>query len=249
MPNRGVYGLPLAGRGSESTDPSTMILTGAYASLPAAGTPGRLYLPTDSLYDHLYDNGASWDHFVGPWKCMPPVLGDFTWVNQETATAVSTYGGIYLHAPAVSGDHYRILKKSKTGIYTITALMAYNFLAAGAAPQGGFCWRQSSDGKICAAVLKYETSWQACSGKFNSPTSYNDWYVQTATLHSMYYWLRIAQDASNRICSVSLHGNNFIQVHSVGNTDFLTADEVGICANAVSAVSTLDLWCLSWAET
>jgi len=39
--------------------------------------------------------------------------------------------------------------------------------------------------------------------------------------------MRIADNNTNRICSVSADGQNWIEVHSVGRTDFLTADQVG----------------------
>jgi hypothetical protein len=39
-------------------------------------------------------------------------------------------------------------------------------------------------------------------------------------------WLQITDNGTNRICKFSRDGQNFVQIHSVGRTDFLTADQM-----------------------
>ena len=69
--------------------------TDTYANEPAAGNDGDLFLPSNGF--HLErDTGAAWV----PWgpifpMTKPPALSTWAWINQGTATADETNGGIY----------------------------------------------------------------------------------------------------------------------------------------------------------
>ena len=70
-----------------------------YANRPAAGMPGRIFLPTDGLFIER-DNGSTWEKFGPIWPMTPPQSSDFpTWVNQGTSTCVDNKGAIFLYAP------------------------------------------------------------------------------------------------------------------------------------------------------
>jgi len=61
------------------------------------------------------------------------------------------------------------------------------------------------------------------------------------------WFFRIEDDNTNRISSFSFDGQNFLVAHSVGRTDYITADEIGIAINtAATAVSNATF--LSWVE-
>ena len=85
---------------------SDTISTGSFASIPAAGAAGRLYYATDGPPIHYIDNGTNWIPFCnGNIPIVPaniPAIGSFTWVNQGTSTAVSTYNGLYLSSATLS---------------------------------------------------------------------------------------------------------------------------------------------------
>jgi len=84
----------------------------AFANRPAAGTPGRLFLPTDGVFIER-DNGLTWDKFGPIWPLTPPQLSDFpTWVNQGTATAVDSKGAIYLEAYYSASESLRARVKA-----------------------------------------------------------------------------------------------------------------------------------------
>lgn len=190
-------------------------------------------------------------------RITPPVDGDYTWTNQGGASVAVTKGGIYLSDSAGSSAHnWRIRKKSApTAPYTIdTAFLAnWNLLAANSS-QGyfGVGWRQSSDGKLVAAeitpVIHLSTAGMYFSvDKWNSATSNSAVYAQKLTWVMNYgpvVWVRIADDNTNRKTSVSGDGQNWQEVHSVGRTDFLTADEVffGINCYSVAIGMTLISW-------
>jgi hypothetical protein len=179
-----------------------------------------------------------------------PVLGDFAWINQETATVEQTYGGIHLYAPAQAGDDLRLLKKAAPATpYTITAcflpfLPMYNYA------QCGLCWRQSSDGKLVTFGFLYGAGWELGVSKFSSPTV---WVASYGTVLAPdighYFWLQISDDATNRICRYSLDGQHFYQRHTVARADYLTADEVGFVVNSMQATYEMAATLVSWKET
>lgn len=178
-----------------------------------------------------------------------PVDGDFSWVNQGTASVATTSGGIYLLGPAASSDNLRIRKKTSPATpYTITGKfvpVTYpgNYNAC------GLLFRQSSDGKCSCIQMYWQSGWQFAVNKYNSSTSWSANYIgMGAGLVGDVICFRIADDGSSRKCSVSSDGYNWIEVHSVGRTDFLTADEVGFFVNPSNASGGIGMKLLSWEQ-
>jgi hypothetical protein len=64
-----------------------------------------------------------------------------------------------------------------------------------------------------------------------------------------YYFLRIEDDNTNRICSFSFDGINFRLIYSVGRTDFLTADQVGLVLKSQSGTNGVGMNVISWLES
>jgi hypothetical protein len=238
-----------AGLSAESVLGTTVITTAVLASRQAAAKSGRLFLPTNSFYGQR-DTGTAWESWGPFWKLTPPVSGDFSWVNQGAATSDSTYGGLSILAPAAAGQDIKILKKAAPATpYTITACFLINGFRANY-NGAGLCFRQSADGKL---VLLYVSPSEANTikvAKWNSPTSYSAEYTGVPAQYDLHpVWLRITDNGTNRICSFSTDGYYWYQVHSVGRTDFLTADEVGFCADAVNATYPVRITLLSWVES
>ena len=183
-----------------------------------------------------------------------PVDGDFAWINQGSATVtVNANGGIRLRAPASATTSMRVRKKSAPSTpYTITACVLVD-LGHFAFLKAGLCFRQSSDGKlITMSVLrsnvitdsKFESE-DMTSATVSSAANANI----TNTTGVGPFWLRIADNGTNRILSYSIDGYNFEQLLSEANTTFLTADEVGFFANSITASTYAALTLLSWAES
>lgn len=224
---------------------SEIIQRDTLANRPAAGIVGRLYYATDEAI--LYrDSGLAWESVEGAGTSYTtPLLADYTWVNQETATASESGGGIHLLAPAQAGDDLRVLvKAAPVTPYTITTwfyprlhLVDFNLC--------GLCFRQSSDGKI---VTFHMTAKKIEVVKFDSPILFNATYLSVTHPYLSPVCLRIADDGTNRSCSWSTDGENFHTLHSVLRTDFLTADQVGFFANSVNATYPAAMTLLSWEE-
>lgn len=242
---------PTGPAGSSGSAGSSDILSDTYANLPAAGTAGRLFLPTDSIYI-LRDNGVSWDHWIGGIKVKPPIDGDFAWINQGTATLETSHGFIHLLALASGGGQdMKIRKKAAPSTpYTITVGILPNM------PQLSFStcgigWRESSSGKLVTHGLQSQgNDLVITTQKLDSPTSFNSSYTTAAASYNAQpFFLRITDNGTNRICSFSSDKQHFITYHTVGRTDFITANEVYFFANALQTALDVGVSILSWEES
>jgi hypothetical protein len=207
--------------------------TAAYASRPAASNDGALFFPSDGLAVDR-DTGAAWVPWGPIFPLTVPVDGDFAWINQETAAITAAKGGIYLFDTAASAAtlDMRIRKKAAPATpYTITA--AFLSLVPGVDFAAfGLLFRQSSDGKLAAFRVVHNTNWTIQADKWTDATNFSASY--TAVTYKYVpspIFLRIADNGTNRICSVSADGQNWAEIHSIGRTDFMTADEVGFFIN------------------
>jgi hypothetical protein len=171
-------------------------------------------------------------------------------VNQGGATAVDLDNGIVLTAPSNSGDNFRILKKAvPSAPYTVVlgyvaTMVSANYYIT------GFVWRQSSDGKIIAAGLSRDNETKMRVVKYNSVSSISGEYVSYDVVPATsMIWLKIEDDNTNRKVSFSFDGKNWLQIHSVGRTDFLTADEIGFCVNVNNASLGAIMSLISWEQS
>ena len=210
--------------------------TGAIANRDAAGQAGRLYLPTEGLVSQ--DNGSLWD-MMPLSRMTPPTSGDFTWVNQGTATVTDTKGMMVLATPNVSsGENLRCLVKTapatpyeitvcilpQSPIYTTNATIA----------QYGICWRDSASNKII--TFGWGMNNYPCTFSYDQWTNHTtlsaNQYQRTAPLFAP-MWVRFSDDGTNRLVKVSSDGFNYENASAAqGRTVFLTADQVGVFANS-----------------
>lgn len=211
---------------------------GVYGSRPAADNDGDLYFATDGLIlSRDKGSGNGYSHW-GPLYALepPPASSGFTWVNQGGATVSDTKGGILMKAPSGTGSSLRVLKKAAPSTpYTITVAFLQNNLGVDYL-RGGLCFRQSSDGKLVYAAVGFSGTFSIYGFKFNDATTYSGgFYFDYRLVPHGLYWLRIGDDGSNRTIAISADGNDWLTVHTVGRTDFLTADEIGLVVDANNA--------------
>lgn len=230
------------------------ISSGPYASLPAAGNTGDCYIPTDSHYSILRDNGSSWDHFFTGRLFVPPVDGSYAWVNQNTASKDTTRGGVILTKTATAAHDINLRVKSAPSTpYVITAaIAALRFAGA----FYGLAFRQSSDGKLVTFGIGLSNQSFHISS-WSSPTAFNSHYLQLPIFsdlwpyHQAVTWLRMADDGTDRKFYVSADGVNWYEIigarHS--RTNYMTADQVGIFIHTQATTNYVSLWNLSWVET
>lgn len=232
---------------------TNIIREGTFASRPAAGVEGRIYIPTDG-YTFARDDGTKWVPYgpISP-ALTPPVNGDFAWINQGGATVTADKDAVvFFEAGQGNTTSVRIRKKAAPATpYTITAMfttdagltMKNNLMA-------GLVFRESGTGQFVFWGL--QTS-QMRVFKYTSPTALNVQY-QAQVLEEMPRWWRIEDNGTDRKSYFSHDGLAWVLFHTVGRLDFLTtgADEVGFAISAQnSATPNLDVTMnlLHWKQT
>jgi len=239
-----------SGGGSSASD---IVLTDAYGSIPAAGIAGRLFLPTDSHYI-FRDNGASWVPFLNGKQVTLPVDGDYSWDNQGGASVSASSGAIALTVPAVAGDNLRVRYKTAPSVpYVITAAFLVDTRLIDFC-QFGLCFRQNSTGELATmsitSVSAAGDGFGYANYKYTNSTSFSTAYVSAARNTRLFQvtpmWLRIEDDNTDRKSYISVDGLTFREVHSVGRTDFLTADQVGFFGNSENTTAGMTVNLLSW---
>ena len=209
----------------------------AYASKPAAGVPGRIFLPTDGIFFER-DNGSIWERFGPLWPMTPPQASDFpTWVNQGTATIADNKGAVWLYAPYTSNTQVRMrVKDYPTPPFTVEAAFIPCVFPNTGSGIGGIGIRDSSSGKL--QVYGVTSAYmEICGYRLDSPTaSFNGMtnWPNSGSLHlpeSNLIWVKYEDDNTNRKISVSVDGYTWTQMVSVVRTDHLTPNQIGIWTN------------------
>lgn len=248
-----ITGSAESGLSGEIVYGTSVMMTGVYASRPAANSvpAGACYYATDSPIWARSD-GTNWTEFFGSYKLTNDTFPS-TWVNQGSATSDTAKGGVYLEGPATAGNDWHFLVKTAPATpYTIT-MIAHRNQAHYA--QVAAVFRESSSGKLAlldqyGVATSIDSRNKIGSDKFNSPTSFSANYTALDAFWAPLMWYRLQDNGTNRILSYSLDGIHFITFHTVGRTDFLTANEVGFGVNANGTTAgPVGLWVLSWDES
>lgn len=230
-----------------SVDPENAIITNTLSNLPSLTKKGFLFLPSDAS-SLFFDNLSAFKQFgpISPLK--QPIIGDFSWVNQGTATATTANGGITLGIVSPSaGINLRCqVKTIPSHPYTVSAAFYYATVNTGNA-QGALTLRQSSDGKIIQ--FQVNQAGVVGSSKWNSSTAFSANYAINVPLTSSgLHYLRITDDSTNRKFYYSHNGVDWIEVFSVSRTDFITPDQIGFNINCENG-RTAYLHLLHWEES
>lgn len=209
---------------------------GAYASRPAAGTAGNLYLGTDGPFIHR-DTGSAWDSW-GPIQKLtpPPAPGSVTWLNQGTKTATANGASLTLWAPALAGDSYgghiqtvpSTPYKAVLGFNPISTRQNYNSMALG--------FYNSTSGRL--SIIQHQVNYVSV-GHMNSVTSLNTAPKADTSLfnylNGLVWWFRVQDDGTNHIFEISPNGLYWIELFRESRTAWLTSGPshlfFGISAN------------------
>ncbi|XEG74012.1 DUF2793 domain-containing protein [Pseudomonas sp. abacavir_1] len=199
-------------------------------SLPAASTAGNVALLTDKNL-LVFDSGAAWLPWGPIAKLTKPPTSGWSWVNQgSSAIASSDFDQVLTGGAAGSGANLVARVRSAPATpYTITVFVQA-LMAQKAFQSYGLCFRNGTSGAlhvfdVIASDLGLTTV-SIRSTKFNSATSFNADYT-TMKLPQKVNWMRISDNGTSRICSISEDGVNWLAIHTIGRTDFITADQVG----------------------
>lgn len=220
----------------------SILLKGAYASRPAAGVDGRIYLPTDGYYKSR-DNGTSWDLWGPDFPLTEVDDSTFSWINQLSATTTTTNGGVHLLVPATGteGVHARV-KSLPVAPYTITMafLPMQVFIDFSSV---GLCLRQSGSGALVTWAVVSNSFFQAAGTQTRRGIYGTKWSSATVAVADYadspvgvfatdwqcgpVMYLQINDDNTNLHYRISNDGVNFFTVLTTTSTDFVTADQFG----------------------
>jgi hypothetical protein len=243
----------------DAHDQNDLAAYDTFANRPAAGTPGRIFLPSDGLFIER-DNGATWEKFGPIWPMTPPVASDFpTWVNQGSATITDNKGAIWLYSPYSSTENLRIRVKSYPATpFTVEMVLLPNVWMYTGNIAMGLCLRDSVSQKLVCVGLGGGTSdMQIKGGNWTSHTSYSGgitgWPSNMHHSESPLIFLKYYDDGSaNRVWSVSVDGTTWTQLVSISRTDFLTPNQIGIFVNSGcgynSPYADIGMTVLSWRQ-
>ena len=223
----------------DAHDQNDLAAYDTFANRPAAGTPGRIFLPTDGLFIER-DNGAAWEKLGPIWPMTPPQASDFsTWVNQGTSTCIDNKGAIWLQAAYNNGESIRgRVKAYPAGSFTVEMAFIANIWAyASSDVAAGLMIRDSTGGKIVAYGLGGGSGSMEIHGyNYNSATSLSGsvtgWPSAMHFSEQAVIWLKYYDDGTtNRVISCSLDGVTWTQLVSISRTDWMTPNQIGIFAN------------------
>ncbi len=219
-----------------SSHPEKTCQSDTLANEPSSGQlAGDAYEYTDAPWRGRWD-GSAWQIFGPRWKLKRPVLGDYTANNSASGNA--THGGIYL-SDSSAGAAYQVRSYTKSAPatpWTFTALVSGQHDAAGFF-NAGLCFRQSSDGKM----VTFGPWWNVAGttqfhiDNMTSATSQSSRPLSVTAFDGSPggapFWMRVADNGTNRLCQMSADGWNWLTVYSVSRTTFLTADQLGFFVN------------------
>lgn len=213
---------------------STLIPTNAYASL-SASQAGLINFPNNGVAVYR-DTGS----VLSPWGPIFPLTAfvdsGFSWNNQGSSTISTALGRTIYTIPASATSNLRSYIKSKTAPYTITMAFMPCFQSAttagSAGGRGGLCF--TDDTKFHTFWFEFNSTAHGSgiiisSYKWTNSTTFSATYqTRCFAVRSPLIWLQISDDNSNRLCKISVDGQNWITFHSVTRTDFLTATKAGL---------------------
>lgn len=213
---------------------------GTFAALPATCVAKDLYFMTNSPINLARCDTSianQWNFFLsGVGRVTPPVLGNFTWVNQGIATSDTTHNGIILGVIPVSPPEntfaiHALVKTAPATPYHVISCFS-QLQGTGGNFQIGIVFRESGSGKLIVFGTFQATIGQFVAFYASSPTAFGGTTpVNVNSVQPMgpYTCLRIGDDgAANRTYDVSANGGaTWYQLGSDSRTSNMTADQVG----------------------
>jgi hypothetical protein len=247
----------LGGRPSGS---SSHIVVGAYASAPSTpASDGDMYQCTDCPLTMLGLSGA-WVYFHKGQKIgLPSQLT--TWMNQGTSVLTS-FGPFRSITPQpFATANVRGYEKALPASSNYTVTIRLRMVGPNTSfANCGIYLRNATNGlmHVIAFVGRSATgSINALEqtigvGKYSNVTTYNSDYLAPVNWERPdELWFRFKDDGANRISYISADGYTWLQLHTVGRTDFVTPDTVGFYADPENATasSNIIVTCLSYEES
>ena len=220
----------------------------ALVSIQAAGTETSNRRVLNFIGATVADNSGSnrCDITIPPSQTLeatwtaPPSTGSWTPVNMGhhgvRLRDLRIVGpGVFLRATQQSSDWGDIVRMQYIGYSSNSTLIARvePFVTGQNIQSVGMGFYSSSSGKFASVRFTDNGDGGLQVDKWSSTSSYSAAYLAFSTSQQIKWtWVRLKDDGTNRITSVSADGNNWIVLHTVGRTDFMTPNAFCIWADA-----------------
>lgn len=159
-------------------------------------------------------------------KILIPNLSDYSWLNQQTTTAIQTSEGIIISKrPKASGNSFLI--KPLSGLSQIDILFSWLYSGCAIYRVCATFYDQVS-GKLHMIYLMF-TTFLLYSAKWNSPTSFNSDYLNRSYPYLFYshFWLRLSIDSTTRYIYFSKDSVLWSLLDSRPKNDFCSPTHYG----------------------
>lgn len=249
-----------AGGGGGVTDPTNSLTfnEGSAPSTPASGkvivyakSDGIMYQKDDAGTELPLAGGTSGGSFIPSVTLTPPAVGDFTWDNQGSATAVDEHDSIRFKGPASATNQWHVLFDSIGALpKTITVGIVPIRIQPIQFQQFGLCVRESVGDKLQGIGLWFESgTWQFRTINMTSSTSFSaSANNQIAAMFGPVYFFQVEQNGSgNRIWRISPNGLQWADWVTTTFNDFTgTPDEAGFFVGSMSSSQPIDVAVVHW---
>lgn len=186
------------------------------------------------------------------WPTVVPVVGaDFSWQNQGGATVTDANGISYLVAPPSPSTSLRVRSKATPATpWTVTALMSPNFDNA-TRQEGGLLLRESGTLKVLVVRLTINSGLLISTGPSLTSLTANPVVRTRSWMLAGPLWLRMGDDGTNLVFSISMDGRNFLELLSQLRTASFTVapDQMGYFANDETNAIAAAISVFSWVQT
>lgn len=237
---------PLTGGGDLSADRTLGISNftgdsgsgGAKGAVPApsAGDGSSKFLKADGTWAVPAGGGGGSSGFslfgLSLPASAPPSQSTLTWVNQGSATASDSYGGIFMSAPGSSSVNLRCLAKSTPATpysFTIAALLDMYGANYGSI---GIVLRDSATGKLITFTAGGYSGGFTNGGVsyYSSPTLWNSNASTVGGVPYPWTFLRVTDNGTTFTFALSSNGQDFTNVvYSASRTAWLAnPNQIGI---------------------
>jgi len=233
---------------------------GTRAALPAPDTEleGRLYFQDNPGFYIRRDNGDVWAAYGPIFELYEPNETGFSWINQQTATTITTYGGVILSSPAplLAGDNINIrVETAPATPYTAKAGFLHMLYPVNQTSVG-LIFREIATSKLVFFRLMFDntsttkTDLVLSVDKYTSPTVFLANYnlASANILKSNLTWLSVTDNGTDLIFSYSNNNVDYTNFYQVARNNFFTVgpDQVGYAINSNNVNGNAILTLLSW---
>lgn len=211
-----------------------------WASSDPVGAAGELGEDTDLGRLKLMDGVKTWSAL--PWLTGPPlthpISSGWTALNSGSVTADSN-GRIVTSTQSGGTDTWKGETRtlSPTSNYTATVYLD-SMITPNNTGSTGIILRNSGSGSFVSFGISYTNGWILATYNWTSATLFSA-TATTITPMAFPSWLRVRDDATNRIWEYSYNGVDWILHSSVTRTTFVTPDQIGWGADSNNATFTV----------